>query len=129
MYTQTQQEALKRRNKTLIGKIRHHDEIVSLGVKRVAPIGFQADRTEEEAYPSSYYEPMDGAPWGYNQVEVVSLALRFSGTRTDFPIGCAPPGYHLPSWTVQKNPDFAPIVPHADEEGNASQGDAQNGWN
>lgn len=124
-YTPQQLEALKRRNKNVIGKVRHYDEIVSLGVKRIAPLGFQADRDEAKAYPKSYYETVDGSPWGYNPLEVVSLALRMSKSRTDFKLGCAPPGYHLPQWTLQTNPDFKPIAPYAEEEQN---GDQQNGW-
>lgn len=131
-YSDEQQELLKRRNKDLMGKVRHFDEIVGLGVRRVAPIGFQADREEDRAYPRAYYEPIDGSPWGYNPLEVVSLAIRMSTSRTDFSLGCAPPGYHLPQWNLQKNPHFDAIASYSengepDKRKEDQHGDSE-GW-
>lgn len=113
-YDPDQLEALKKRNPDYVGKVRHFDEIVSLSVKGGIINGFKADRAQEIAFKQKYYQQIDGSPFGLGPLEVVNLALRMSQTRTDFSLGAAPPGYHLPSWSVKKNPDFEPIQPVSD---------------
>jgi hypothetical protein len=110
-YTESQQEALKKRNSKLIGKIRHYDEIYALGYKQRVIDGFIADRPFEKAIKKESFQAVDGSPWGWEDqlVEVVNLPFRLNKMRTDFPIDPAPPGYHLPQWTVEKSPDFVPI--------------------
>ncbi|KAK5309105.1 hypothetical protein LTR93_012259, partial [Exophiala xenobiotica] len=55
-YNAEQQEALKGRNKDLVGKLRHYDEIVALSVKRHMVEGYIADRTFESAIRKEYYQ-------------------------------------------------------------------------
>lgn len=110
-YSQEQKQALKKRNPDIVGHMRHYDEIVSMGIHKFTTRGFIADRSFEKALKKEYYQTIDGSPWGYKPVDIINLALRMSDTKTDFPIGSAPPGYHLPQWTVEKNPDFEPIQP------------------
>ncbi|KAJ4231853.1 hypothetical protein NW757_013857 [Fusarium falciforme] len=109
-YSEEQKQAIKRRN-PVVGQMRHYDEIVAMGIKKFTSRGFVADRPFEKAIKKEYYQTIDGSPWGYNPVDVVNFALQMGSMRTDFPIGAAPPGYHLPQWTVQKNPSFEPIQP------------------
>ncbi|KAM0420308.1 hypothetical protein ACHAPT_011969 [Fusarium lateritium] len=107
-YLEEQKQAIKRRN-PVVGQMRHYDEIVAMGIKKFTSWGFVADRPFEKAIKKDYYQTIDGSPWGYNPVDVVKFALQMGHMRTDFPIGAAPPGYHQPQWTVEKNPSFEPI--------------------
>lgn len=117
-YSAKQQEAMKKRNIELVGHMRHFDEIVSHGKNRHCVRGYIADRPFDKAIRKEFYEAISGKPWGWSQeVEVVSLALRFSATKTSFPYGAFPPGYHLPSWTPVANPGFVPLPVY-----NSSQG-------
>ncbi|KAJ4184481.1 hypothetical protein NW759_017024 [Fusarium solani] len=109
-YSEEQKQAIKKRN-PVVGQMRHYDEIVSMGINTFTIRGFLADRAFEKVFKKDYYQTIDGSPWGYPPVDVVRLALQMSDTKTDFPIGAAPPGYHLPQWTVEKNPDFEAIQP------------------
>ena len=104
-YSEEQKNIIKRRNK-VVGQMRHYDEIVSMRLKRFTVQGFLTDRTLEEVFKQEYYQTIDGSPWKYPPVDVVRLALDITKTRTDFPIGAAPPGYHLAQWAVKQNPDF-----------------------
>ena len=115
-YNEEQLEALKKRNSELVGHMRHYDEIVSHGVNRHCVRGFIADRPFHKAIKKAYYQQIDGSPWGWGPVNVVNLALRMGKTKTDFPIGAAPPGYHLPKWTVETNPDFEPLQPYVNSK-------------
>lgn len=116
-YTQEQQEALRARNKDLLGHHRHHDEVISHHQSKFVIRGFVADRESESALKKQYYQKVDGSSWGLGELEIITSALKFngeddqSGMRTDFRIGPHPPGYHLPQWDRQKNPDFEPIAP------------------
>jgi hypothetical protein len=109
-YSEEQIKALKQRNEAVLGKVRHYDEVVSLNVKEYIVRGFQANRSFEMAYKKQYFQRIDGKPWGMPAIDVVSLGLKLSNTKTDFPFGAAPPGYHLPQWSFKENPDFEPIV-------------------
>lgn len=121
MYTDEQQAKLKARNQSVIGKTRHYDEIVSHGVKKHAVNGFMSDRGFDEAFRPEYFQTIQGHMWGLDDVDVVSLALKFrkkagdnsdlAAMRTDFPVGSCPPGYHLPQWIRSENDQFDPIVP------------------
>ncbi|OAL35053.1 hypothetical protein AYO20_05768 [Fonsecaea nubica] len=122
-YTEEQQTALKARNKDLIGKIRHYDEIVSHGKNQNVIRGFIADRTFDKALKKDYYQRVDGSMWGLGDLDLVKLALEFQpseGTggseamRTDWLVGPCPPGYHQPQWERKENKDFEPIQPTAD---------------
>lgn len=116
-YSTEQQESLKARNASLIGTVRHYDEIVSHGRKSTIVKGFVADRTFEQAFKKEYYQIVDGSAWGLEDLEIVNLAMRFKnsddspGMRTDWTQEPCPPGYHLPKWEQQKNEEFEPIVP------------------
>jgi len=109
-YTEDQQDALKKRNPELVGHMRHYDEIVSHGRNRHCVRGFIADRPFEKAIKPEYFQEIDGSPWGLGPVSVAKFALKLSKTETSFPIGAAPPGYHLPQWTLERNPSFEPVV-------------------
>lgn len=120
MYNAEQQEALKARNKDLVGKPRHYDEIVALSAKRLMVDGFIADRNFESAFKKEYYQTVAGNMWGFGDLKIVKFALKFSsdggkgdgvGIRTDWTIGPCPPGYHLPQWTRQENDAFEHIIP------------------
>ncbi|KAH8816703.1 CoA-transferase family III domain-containing protein [Xylogone sp. PMI_703] len=113
-YTADQIAALKKRNPELVGHMRHYDEIVSHGKNRHCVRGFIADRGFEKAIKKEYYEEIDGNPWGWGPLNVCNLAVRFSKTKTNFPIGACPPGYHLPQWTVERNTDFEPLPPYVE---------------
>ncbi|KIW37714.1 uncharacterized protein PV06_10345 [Exophiala oligosperma] len=116
-YSEEQQASLKSRNKELVGHMRHYDEIVSHGKNRHVVRGFIADRNFESAIKTEYYQTMDGSMWGLGDVELIKLALDFksegqsSAMRTDWVVAPCPPGYHLPGWERQLNPDFVPIKP------------------
>lgn len=116
-YTEEQQEALKARNKDLVGHMRHYDEIVSHGKNRHVVRGFIADRGFENAMKKQYYQTMDGGMWGLGDIDLIKLALNFQGDdqnaaiRTDWLVGPCPPGYHLPSWERKANEGFEPIKP------------------
>lgn len=70
----------------------------------------------EQAVKKEYDQEIDGSPWGWTTpVQVARLGLRLGKTRTDFPIGAAPPGYHKPQWTVVKNLDFDPLPVYTSE--------------
>jgi hypothetical protein len=109
-YKEDQLVALKARNPELIGHMRHYDEIRSHGANRHCVRGYIADRPFERAIKDVYYQTIDGSPWGIKgDLNVINLGLRMSGTKTDFPLGAAPPGYHLPQWEAARNPDFVPL--------------------
>lgn len=108
-YTEDQLTKLKARCPELIGHMRHYDEIVSHSANRHVVRGVIADRGFENAIQKKDFQTIDGKPWGWDDVEVVRAPFRFSKTATSFPLGAHPPGYHLPQWTVEKNPDFEPI--------------------
>ncbi|KAH7082313.1 CoA-transferase family III domain-containing protein [Paraphoma chrysanthemicola] len=117
-YTGDQLERLKARNKDLVGRIRHYDEIVSSGKNQFTIRGYMADRLFEQAFKREYFQTINGTMWGLGDIDVVSLALKYKaengdekGMRTDFILGACPPGYHLPSWAVKENVEFQPIVP------------------
>lgn len=76
-YTDEQQASLKARNKSLIGHMRHYDEIVSHGKNRHVVRGFIADRAFEAAIKPEYYQTLDGSMWGLGPIDVIRLALRF----------------------------------------------------
>ncbi|KIW90066.1 uncharacterized protein Z519_09497 [Cladophialophora bantiana CBS 173.52] len=119
-YTSAQQESLKARNKELVGHMRHYDEIVSHGRNRHVVRGFIADRGFEGAIKKQFFQTVAGDTWGLNDLEVVSLALKFKdspdreegkeGMRTDWDVGPCPPGYHLPEWVRKENDAFVPIT-------------------
>ncbi|KAL3584684.1 hypothetical protein FPOAC2_14465 [Fusarium poae] len=113
VYNDDQIEKLKKRNPELVGHMRHYDEIVSHGRNRHCVRGFIADRTFEEALPKSFYQTLSGKGWGLSDIEVVRLPLQLSKTKTDFPVGAFPPGYHLPKWVPEDNLNFEKIVPHS----------------
>lgn len=108
-YCEDQKLAIKRRNPEVVGHMRHFDEIVAMGIKKFTYRGFVADRPFDKAIKKEYYQTIDGSPWGYQPVDVVKFAIQMGNMGTDFPIGAAPPGYHLPQWTVQKNLSFVPV--------------------
>lgn len=109
-YSTEQQEIMKKRNFELVGHMRNFDGIASHGKNRYCIRGHIADRPFEKAIRKEFYETVSGKPWGLDQeAEVVSLALRFSDTKTSFPHGAFPPGYHLPGWTTVANLDFDPL--------------------
>ena len=114
-YTEEQQVVLKARNKDLVGHMRHYDEIVSHGKNRHVCSGFIAGRDYDKAIRKEYYQKIDGSMWGLGDIEVVKLALNFKSEgdeealRTDWVVGAAPPGYHLPQWEREVNVDFEPI--------------------
>ena len=116
-YTEEQLQVLKSRNKDLIGHHRHHDEVTSHHRSKYVIRGFVADREPECVLKSRYYQTIDGVSWGLGKLDVVRSALKFNGRRgeagtgmrTDFPVGTRPPGYHLPQWRREVNPDFEPI--------------------
>ncbi|KAK5047058.1 hypothetical protein LTR84_007000 [Exophiala bonariae] len=119
-YSEQQQEKLKARKRDLVGKTRHYDEIVSHGVKQHAIKGFLSDRSFEKAFKKEYFQTVKGDMWGLNDLDVVSLALKFKNKgndsdspamRTDFLFGTCPPGYHLPQWENTRNEDFEAIEP------------------
>ncbi|OAP56478.1 hypothetical protein AYL99_09657 [Fonsecaea erecta] len=62
-YTEEQQAALKARNRDLIGKIRHYDEIVSHGRNQNVIRGFIADRGFDKAIKHEYYQKVDGSQY------------------------------------------------------------------
>ena len=115
-YTEAQQAALKKRNPDLVGHIRHYHDITAHSIKQHTIRSYIANRSAEKALKKEYYQQIDGSPWGWEGIdlEVINLAFRLSDQRTDFPIGAAPPGYHLPSWKVEKNPDFIRIEGRTD---------------
>lgn len=108
-YSEEQIEKIKARNPELVGHMRHYDEIVSHGVNRHVVRGVIADRPFEKAIKKEYYETIDGSPWGWNDVEIVKLGFQLTKTPTNFSFGAHPPGYHLPAWKAEKNPDFEPL--------------------
>lgn len=114
-YTPEQIAALKKRNPELIGHMRHYDEIVSHGMNRHVVRGFIADRGFENAIKKEYYEKIDGSPWGWGPIEICSLAIRFSKTKTSFPLGASPPGYHLPQWTAERDMNFEPLPVYVED--------------
>jgi hypothetical protein len=115
-YTEEQQAKLKKRNPELIGHMRHFDEIVSHGVNRHCVRGYIADRPFEKAVKKEYYQEIDGSPWGWGAVQVPALAIRMSKMKTGFPLGASPPGWHLPSWKAERNPDFLPLPAYVQSE-------------
>ncbi|KIW24044.1 uncharacterized protein PV07_09783 [Cladophialophora immunda] len=119
-YTEEQQVPLKARNKDLVGRIRHYDEIVSHGRNENVIRGFIANRGFENAIKKEYYQKVDGSMWGLGDLDLVKLALEFQACgspadseamRTDWHIGPCPPGYHLPKWERKENENFEPIQP------------------
>jgi hypothetical protein len=118
-YTEEQQAALKARNKGLVGRLRHYDEIVSHGKNQNVVRGFIADRGFDKAVKEEYYQTVDGSVWGLGDLDIVKTALRFQtcgnpatsgeAMRTDWSVGACPPGYHLPEWERKGNKDFIPI--------------------
>jgi hypothetical protein len=104
-YTGEQLEHLKKRNPKTYGQIRHYDEILSQARMGYTHNAFIADRTEA-CLKKKFYETVDGSAWGLGPIELVSVPLKMSETRTDFKLGVHPPGYHLPQWTVEENTSF-----------------------
>jgi hypothetical protein len=115
-YSKEQLKSLKARNKSLIGSVRHFDDIVSHGKKQFPIKGFIADRSFDKAFKPEYFQQIDGKDWGLGIVDVVTLPVQFKqrsgqpGMRSDWKIGAYPPGFHEAAWEVRENPEFQPIV-------------------